>query len=355
MNTQRYQTSIYGIMILVCLGLILAGTPVQAAWHNLGTGMEEQVRALAVGSDGTLYAGGHFQTAGTKTALRVAYWNGTEWNPMGNAPENGMNSDVYALVVGGSSGTLYAGGNFTTAGTATANYVAYWNGTQWSGLVYNANGMSSKVFALAYANGTLYAGGEFTTAGGVTANHVASWNGTQWSALGSGMAGVVNALAYANGTLYAGDSNGTVAGWNGTWSSLGTMSGEVTALTYGNSTLYAADVTGRVAYWTGTQWQNLGSGMNASVFALTIGSDGKLYAGGAFTMAGGVAANRVARWNGTTWEALGEGISNNQVRTLAIGSKGEIYAGGTFTTADIIPAYPIAKWTEDNSYLLWTK
>ena len=43
------------------------------------------------------------------------------------------------------------------------------------------------VYALAVSGGTLYAGGEFTTAGGIAANYIAQWNGSSWSALGSGM------------------------------------------------------------------------------------------------------------------------------------------------------------------------
>ena len=43
------------------------------------------------------------------------------------------------------------------------------------------------VSALAVSGSTLYAGGDFTTAGGDTANYIAQWNGSSWSALGSGM------------------------------------------------------------------------------------------------------------------------------------------------------------------------
>jgi hypothetical protein len=43
------------------------------------------------------------------------------------------------------------------------------------------------VSALAVSGSTLYAGGEFTTAGGSAANNIAQWNGSSWSALGSGM------------------------------------------------------------------------------------------------------------------------------------------------------------------------
>ncbi len=43
--------------------------------------------------------------------------------------------------------------------------------------------------------------------------------------------------------------------------------------------------------------------MNERVFALAMWG-GNLYAGGAFTNAGGVTANCIAKWNGSTWEAL---------------------------------------------------
>jgi trimeric autotransporter adhesin len=93
---------------------------------------------------------------------------------------------VNALAVSGS--TLYAGGDFTTAGGSAANYIAQWNGSSWSAL---GSGMNSDVYALAVSGSTLYAGGDFTTAGGSAANYIAQWNGSSWSALGSGMNGAV--------------------------------------------------------------------------------------------------------------------------------------------------------------------
>jgi hypothetical protein len=94
---------------------------------------------------------------------------------------------VEALVVSGAN--LYAGGHFTTAGGNAANYIAQWNGSSWSplgsglGMPYPYN---PYVEALAASGNTLYAGGEFTTAGGHLAHYIAQWNGSRWSALGSG-------------------------------------------------------------------------------------------------------------------------------------------------------------------------
>lgn len=243
MKTQRYQmSSIYKMIILVCVGWSLAGTPVQADWQVLSDqGMNYPVYDLAVGSNNTLYAAGEFTEAGGVAANRVARWNGTAWSAMSTGL--GDTGDiVYALVYGGT--TLYAGGTFT-------NHVASWNGTTWQTLGSNLDG---NVLALAYGGGTLYAGGSFT-------NEVASWTGSTWQALGTGPGDVaVNALVYGS-----------------------------------DGKLYAGDAAGRVAYWTGSAWQALGAGMNSEVRALVYGN-GTLYAGGAFTVAGSVSAYYIAQW-----------------------------------------------------------
>jgi trimeric autotransporter adhesin len=150
-----------------------------------------------------LYAGGLFTTAGGVPANRIAKWNGTSWSSLGTGSANGVSGNaapsVSALTVfdDGSGGgpALYAGGDFTTAGGAPANRIAKWNGTAWSSLgTGSANGVNNTVGALTvFDDGlgggpALYAGGLFTTAGGATANRIAKWNGTAWSSLGTGSA-----------------------------------------------------------------------------------------------------------------------------------------------------------------------
>src|SRR5207248_5482736 len=55
-------------------------------------------------------------------------------------------------------------------------------------------------------------GGSFTTAGGVAANYIAKWNGTNWSTFGSGMNNRVGALAVSGGQLYVTGSFMTAGG-----------------------------------------------------------------------------------------------------------------------------------------------
>src|SRR5207245_150179 len=117
-----------------------------------------------------------------------------------------------ALAVSGSD--LYAGGAFTTAGGTAANYVAKWNGSNWTAL---GSGLNDGVYALAVSGSGVYAGGAFTAAGGSAADSIAKWNGSSWSALGSGMGGgifapSVHALALSGPDLYAGGQFTTAGG-----------------------------------------------------------------------------------------------------------------------------------------------
>ena len=86
-------------------------------------------------------------------------------------------------------------------------------------------------------------------------------------------------------------------------------------------------------------WDNLGTGssptkraLNGAVYALDA-SGAVLYAGGAFTDAGGnPTADYIARWNGTTWAALGSSTLNGAVHAVARFG-GKVYVGGVFTNA----------------------
>ena len=73
-----------------------------------------------------------------------------------------------------------AGSSTDTGGTSEAGEAGHWSAL---GL-----GMDGQVDALAFdSSGNLYAGGAFATAGGTSVNCVAKWDGSSWSALGSGV------------------------------------------------------------------------------------------------------------------------------------------------------------------------
>ncbi len=110
-------------------------------------------------------------------------------------------------------------------------------------------------------------------------------------------------------------------------------------------------------------WDSVGTGstaskpsLNGKVLALNTDRTGSVYAGGAFTNAGGVAAaDRIARWDGTKWKAIGGTPLTNslaaEVRAIAYDpATGKVYAGGTFqdaggnAAADFLAVWDGSSW-----------
>ncbi len=318
----------------------VGGVPRLNLAHILGTGAVDpnwnpgansQVTTLAV-AGGTVYAGGGFTQAGGGTGATSRNFlaafdpggNLTAWNP-------GANSSVYALAVAG--GTVYAGGYFTQAGGGTGttprNHLAAFDATGSGAIAPTAwnPGANNTVYALAVTDGTVYVAGEFTQAGGGTgttsrsrlAAFDSSGNLTAWN---PGANNYVLTLAVASGTVYAG-------GWF-------TGAGGGTGTTPRNY-LAAFDAAGSGAI-APTDWN---PGTNNVVYALTV-TGGTVYAGGAFTQAGGgggaTLRNRLAAFDAagsgtiapTTWNPGANGI----VWALAVAGS-TIYAGGQFTGTGI--------------------
>ena len=315
------------------------------AWSALGSGMDGNVWALTGFDDGSgdgpaLYAGGYFSNAGRVRVNNIARWNGSSWSPLGSGIDNV--AVVRALAVfddgSGDGPALYAGGYFEEAGGISANNIAKWDGSTWSPV---ASGVDGSVDALAvFDDGSgggpaLYAAGGFTIAGGVRANSVAKWDGKSWSPLGEGTDGTVTTLVVFDDSSGAGP-----------------------ALYAGGGFTTAGDLTvNRIAKWDGSTWSPLGSGIDGSVFALSVFDDGSgdgpaLYAGGGFENAGGVTANRIAKWDGSSWSPLGYGMYGGVWALAAFdatsddpGAPEALYAGGFFTQGGGDPdARYIAKW-----------
>ena len=209
------------------------------------------------------------------------------------------------------------------------------------------------------------------------ANYVLQKKNGVWSAMGSGMnARVVCFMVDADKNLYAGgffttaDGNAAlgIAKWNWVaWAALadGGLSGGVSPACYAivgmpDGRLFAAgaftDAGGTaakgIAVHDGTNWSSIGDLLTTALdpghgYALAKDPDGNIYVGGLFATAGGVAASNIAKWDGTTWSALGAGC-NNYVTGLLWGIDGNLYASGVFTQAGGVAAIGIAKWDGAN-------
>jgi len=100
-------------------------------WQQMGNGFDDgAVEKMVLGQGGVIYAGGSFTRSGTTYFNRIAKWTGSNWTTLGN----GFNDVVYAVAVT-SDGRLFAGGKFTQSGGSPVMYfsrIAFWNGSVWS-------------------------------------------------------------------------------------------------------------------------------------------------------------------------------------------------------------------------------
>jgi hypothetical protein len=286
-----------------------------SSWHALGSGLTGSVEAIAV-SGSNVYVGGRFVTAGgNANCVKIARWDGSTWHAVGGGLSK--TNTVYAIAVSGSD--VYIGGDFANAGgIQEADRIVRWDGSNWHAL---GNGLThelgaSCVYAIAVSGSNVYAGGNFTDAGGDSdADYIARWDGSNWHALGSGIhtyPSSVMAIAaegtdiYVGGTFVnAGDNEDAdkFARWDGSaWYAVGNSSplSSVYAISIEGDEIYIGGFgSGNgFKYWDGSSWKILGSGLSytPSIWAVAY-DDTFIYAGGAFTDAGGDAnGDRIARF-----------------------------------------------------------
>ncbi|MEM1178275.1 MAG: hypothetical protein AAGM22_08030 [Acidobacteriota bacterium] len=250
----------------------------------------------------------------------------------------------------GDGAALYATGTFTIAGNTEARHIAKWDGREWSplglGLGREVSGTTFNGRALAVhddgSGPALYVSGRFNLADGVMTRNVARWDGEQFTPLGDGLPdSVIELEVYDDGDgekLYA--SSGGLFVWDGaSWTDLPAGHGGQDLAVYddgGGAKLYATTLMsnhpeGGVAAWDGTTWLALagpsGFGTDGAIFDMAVFDDGggeKLYVGGRFTTAGGVAALQLASWDGTQWQAVpGSPSTDGGVDALAVFDEGE--------------------------------
>jgi WD40 repeat protein len=311
-------------IVLVLAAVPIATSPAQAAleWVAVG-GLDDRVEDIAFGPDGTLYAGGQFTG-------NVASWNGTTWATLGTTgPGIG---DVTSLAFD-TAGNLYAGGS-------TTPFVRKWNGTTWSDLT--GYPPAAGVEALLYSGGDLYAAGD--TAG---TGYAASWDGATWTALNGGSLSdtVYSLAAWSDGTILAGSGDNAVFTLSGTtWTQLGGSLGATVysiAVGPGDVTYAGRNFAPFVSVWNAgtSSWDATNPALSeppgtgsARMYALLVGSDGTLYAGGFYDLIG---LTEPLTWMGIlssgTWTSPGTSFFNARIYDFALDSSGTLYAAGAFT------------------------
>ena len=334
-------------------------------------------------------------------AAYIAKWDGTNWSALGSNGAGGssLNNFVTSIVVNGND--IYVGGAFENVNNngvilTAADGIAKWDGENWSALGSNGSGngsLNGSVTALTWSGDNLYVGGVFTDVNNKgtilsSADYIAKWDGTDWSALSSNGAGdgslnaAPRALASNGSNVYVGgdftnvNNNGTVlnaadyiAKWDGTnWSALGSngagdgsLNSTVLDIAVDGNNIYAGGVfwdvnnngtilnaADYIATWDGVNWSALGStrsgegALGGSIIAIVV-QNHNVYVGGYANdfINNGVlvdAADYIAKWDGANWSALGSdgaggGALNGSVWALAV-SPTALYAGGKFTNVN---------------------
>ncbi|MCR9244151.1 MAG: hypothetical protein NXI31_03910 [bacterium] len=343
---------ITNLLVMPNNDLVAAGTFLQIAgvpaariarfdgtsWQALGNGMDDQVAALTLLPNGDLLAGGRFRRAGNNPVNFLASWDGTSWSSFGQ----GANNLVTALHTR-ANGSIIAGGDFTQIDGVQANRVARWNRTTWLPLgngITQPNPMTGVLSIQAIAAlpaGRVAVGGTFDARG------LAIWTGTGWlqppptSAVGDE---VTCLRAEANGDLLVGGARSHIARWDGqSWTDLGPGHAAYGA-TFGIERLPGGDLLIAGAYQdpqTRTlstvlrggpgQWGPAGTGFDGAVTAIVEGNEQLVYATGNFRMQGGTFVNHIARRSAGGWLPLGPGLER-PANALAVLPSGDLIAAG---------------------------
>ena len=295
------------------------------------------VYALAL-SGTTLYAGGYFYQVNTnatpKTRYNLAAFDTTVATDNATAFDPSVGG-VYALALSGT--TLYAGGDFTVvnanATPKARNYLAAFDTTLATdnSTAFNPN-VSGYAHTVAVQGSQVFAGGQFTMAGTwATRENLAAFDAATGQATdfdpspGGGSEAAVYALALSGTTLYTGGFF-TVVNTSATPKTRNSLAAFDTAAATDNATPFDP----------GVGYPRFGPRNPESVYSLVVFGT-TLYAGGRFTQVNtnatpkwrsGLAAfdTTVATDNTTAFDPSPDG----DVHALAL-SGTTLYAGGFFT------------------------
>ena len=142
-----------------------------ASWSTYAATSPVSIFALGFGTDGALYGGGSGEIG------NVLRWIDAGWEPVGGDVGGPALTLLFER-----DGSVIAGGIFETAGSAAARNVARWDGRAWSAL---GDGLENPVLTLARHGERIMAGTQKGFASSPTSPLVAAWDGSAWVNVGT--------------------------------------------------------------------------------------------------------------------------------------------------------------------------
>ncbi|TCJ17582.1 T9SS type A sorting domain-containing protein [Flaviaesturariibacter flavus] len=300
---------------------------------NPQRGANATVKALAVMSDGRIYAGGSFSSFNdtARSYLTRLLANGAV-DP-GFAPGAGANGDVEALALQ-SDGKLVAGGSFTTFNGIAAGRIVRLNtdGSTDAGFA-GGTGANSAIYAVAVQpDGKILAAGNLRQYNGSAVRHLVRLN------VNGSIDGSFNTATGSDTTIYAlclQPDGKILAG-----GSFGAFNGS------SRPGLLRLNADGTPDATFG------GSGANGAVYSIRLLQNGRIAIGGSFTQYNGVARKGVAVLNadGSLYTGFdpGAGVDGN-VEDLVVLADDQLLIGGSFRLAGGLARRGVARLNTDGS------
>jgi uncharacterized delta-60 repeat protein len=307
------------------------------ASFTVGLGANNTVYTTAVQSDGKILIGGLFTSyngiarkgmarLNTNGSLDASFYVGT-W----------LSGSPYTIVVQ-SNGMILIGGNLLTS-TGIGNVVRLNSSGTLDPFFNNifGTGANSLVNTMAIqSDGKIVIGGDFTSYNGTTRNNLARLNidgslDASFQSVGppTNIGGISSASIQSDGRIIFG---GNFASYNGTT----------------RNYIARMNTDGTID----ANFNGAGTGVNGTIHATVIQSDGKIIIGGEFTVYNDTPTNNIARLNtdGSLDASFNVGMgTNSSIITMAIQSDGKIVIGGYFSNYNGIARDYIARLNTDGS------
>jgi uncharacterized delta-60 repeat protein len=346
---------------------------------TLGTPFDD-VSALAVQADGTIFVGGSYTGAGKLAKLNA---DGTVNATFG--VDNDFNSAVRAIAVQ-ADGKVLVGGAFTTHGGLTQKYIARFS-TSGVKETFLANRFDSAILSIkVLSSGKIVVGGNFTQYNSTTQNKICRLNadgsldgmfniGTAFDARvekievqSDGKFIIAGDFTTFNGSARSKitrlNSNGTLdntfvvgTGFDGVSAVNTCLQTDGKILAVGDFTTYNGTFQERISRLNtdGTKDTsfNYQKGFDTQVMAMAKQADGKLLIGGAFTsFDGNITNSHLVRLNadGTKDTSFSIGTAFDfPIYSIAVQTNGKILVGGYFTTVNGTSCGRIVRLNTDGS------